>query len=70
MIDITYAILGMNVHFDIKRQVNILCKIPSDSNANNIILYCKFFNAVLGHANWTLPRMNEKTHFLHFYVRF
>ena len=42
MIDITCAILSMNVHFDIKRQVNILYKIPSDSNARNIILYCEF----------------------------
>ena len=61
MIDITCAILSMNVHFDIKRQVNILCKIPSDSNARNIILYCEFSNAVLGHAIRTLPGMNEKT---------
>ena len=60
MIDITCAILSMNVHFDIKRQVNILCKIPSDSNARNIILYCEFSNAVLGHAIRTLPGMNEK----------
>ena len=59
MIDITCAILSMNVHFDIKRQVNILCKIPSDSNARNIILYCEFSNAVLGHAIRTLPDMNE-----------
>ena len=61
MIDITCAILSMNVHFDIKRQVNILCKIPSDSNARNIILYCEFSNAVLGHAIRTLPGMKEKT---------
>ena len=61
MIDITCAILSMNVHFDIKRQINILCKIPSDSNARNIILYCKFSNAVLWHAIRTLPGMNEKT---------
>ena len=61
MIDITCAILSMNVHFDIKRQVNILCKIPSDSNARNIRLYCEFSNAVLGHAIRTLPGMNEKT---------
>ena len=61
MIDITCAILSMNVHFDIKRQVNILCKIPSDSNARNIILYCEFSNAVLGHAIRTLPGMNEET---------
>ena len=61
MIDITCAILSMNVHFNIKRQVNILYKIPSDSNARNIILYYEFFNAVLGHAIRTLPGMNEKT---------
>ena len=61
MIDNTYAILSMNVHFDIKRQENILCKIPSDSNARNIILYCEFSNAVLGHAIRTFPGMNEKT---------
>ena len=61
MIDITCAILSMNVHFDIKPQVNILCKIPSDSNARNIILYCEFSNAVLGHAIRMLPGMNEKT---------
>ena len=61
MIDITCAILSINVHFDIKRQVNILCKIPSDSNARNIILYCEFSIAVLGHAIRTLPGMNEKT---------
>ena len=61
MIENTYTILSMNVHFDIKRQVNILCKIPSDSNARNIILYCEFSNAVLGHAIRTLPGMNEKT---------
>ena len=61
MIDIACAILGMNVHFDIKRQENLLCKIPSDSNARNIILYCEFSNAVLGHAIRTLPGMNEKT---------
>ena len=61
MIDITCAILNMNVHFDIKRQINILCKIPSDSNARNIILYCEFSNAVIGHANRTLTGMNEKT---------
>ena len=61
MIDITCAILSMNVHFDIKRPVNILCKIPSDSNARNIILYCEFSNAVLRRAIRTLPGMNEKT---------
>ena len=61
MIDIACAILNMNVHFDTKRQVKILCKIPSDSNARNIILYCEFSNAVLGHAIRTLPGMNEKT---------
>ena len=61
MIDNTCAILSMIVHFDIKWQENILCKIPSDSNARNIILYCKFPNAVLGHAIWTFPGMNEKT---------
>ena len=60
MIDITCAILSMNIHFDIKRHVNILCKIPSDSNARDIILYCDFFNAVLGRAIRTLPCMNEK----------
>ena len=60
--DITCAILSMNVHFDIKRQENILCKIPSDSNARNIVFYCEFSNAVLGHAIRTLPGMNEKTH--------
>ena len=61
MVDIACAILSMNVHFDIKRQINILCKIPSDSNARNIILNCKFSNAVLGHAIRTLTGMNEKT---------
>ena len=61
MIDITCAILGMNVHFDIKRKINILCKIPSDSNARIITLYCEFSNAMLGHAIRTLPGMNEKT---------
>ena len=61
MIDNTCAILSMNVQFDIKRQENILCKIPSDSNARNIILYCEFSNAVLGHAIRTFPGMNEKT---------
>ena len=61
MIDNTCAILSMNVHFDIKRQENILCKIPTDSNARNIILYCEMSNAVLGHAIRTLPGMNEKT---------
>ena len=48
MIDNTCAIWGMNDHFDIKRQENILCKIPSDSNARTIKLYCKFSNACLG----------------------
>ena len=47
--------------FDIKRQENILCKIPSDSNARNIILYCEFSNAVLGHSIRTFSGMNEKT---------
>ena len=61
MIDITCAILDMNVHFDIKRKTNILCKIPSDSNARFITLYCEFSNAMLGHAIRTLPGMNEKT---------
>ena len=61
MIDNSCAIWGMNVQFDIKRQENILCKIPSDSNARNIILYCEFSNAVLGHAIITFPGMNEKT---------
>ena len=61
MIDNTCAILSMNVHFDIKWQENILCKIPSDSNARNIILYCEFSNAVLGHAIRTFPGMDEKT---------
>ena len=61
MIDNTCAILIMNVHFDIKRQENILCKNPSDSNARNTILYCEFSNAVLGHAIRTFPGMNEKT---------
>ena len=61
MIDNTCAILSMNVLFDIKRQENILCKIPSDSNARNIIFYCEFSNAVLGHAIRTFPGMNEKT---------
>ena len=61
MIDIACAILNMNVHFDIKRKVKILCKNPSDSNARNIMLYCEFSNTVLGHAIRTLPGMNEKT---------
>ena len=60
MIDNTCAIWGMNVHFDIKRQENRLCKILSDSNARNIILYCEFSNAVLGHAIRTFPGLNEK----------
>ena len=51
----------MNVHFDIKRQENILCKNPSDSNARNTILYCEFSNAVLGYAIRSFPGMNEKT---------
>ena len=54
----------IHVHFDIKRQVNILCKIPSDNNVRDIImiiLYCEFSNAVLGHATRRLPGMNEKT---------
>ena len=59
----TCAILSMNVYFDIKRQENILCKNPSDSNARNIILYCEFSNAVVGHAIRTFPGMNEKTQF-------
>ena len=61
MIDNTCVILSMNVYFDIKRQENILCKIPSDSNTHNIILYWEFSNAVLGHAVPTLPDMNKKT---------
>ena len=61
MIDITCATLSMNVHFDKERQVTILCKIPSDSNARNITLYRELSNAVLGHAIRTLPGMNEKT---------
>ena len=61
MIDITCAILSMNVHFDKKQKQNGKCKIPSDSNARNITLYCEFSNAVLGHAIRTLPDMNEKT---------
>ena len=61
MIDNTCAILSMHVHFDIKRQENILCKIPSDSNARNIVLYCEFSNAVLGHAIRKFPGINEKT---------
>ena len=61
MIYNTCAIWGMNVHFDIKRQENILCKIPSDSNARNIIFYCEFSNAVLGHAIRTFPGMNDET---------
>ena len=60
MIDNAWAILSMNVHFDIKRPENILCKIPSDSNARNIIIYCEFSNEVLGHAIRTFPGMNEK----------
>ena len=51
----------MSVHFDIKRQINILCKIPSDSKARNIILYYEFSNAAFGHAIRTLTGMNEKT---------
>ena len=61
MIDNTCATWGMNVHFDIKRQENILCKIPSDSNARNIIFYREFSNAVLGHAIRTFPDMNDET---------
>ena len=61
MIDDTCAILSMNVHFDIKRQENILCKIPSDSNARNIILSCEFSNAVLGHVSLTFLGMKKKT---------
>ena len=61
MIDNTCAIWDMNVHFDIKRQENILCKIPSDSNARNIIFYREFSNAVLGHAIRTFPGMNDET---------
>ena len=44
-----------------KWQENILCKIPSDSNTRNIIIYCEFSNAVLRHATRMLPGMNEKT---------
>ena len=58
MIDNTCAILSMNVHFDIKRAENMLCKIPSDSNA--VISYSIFY-AVLGNAIRTFPGMNEKT---------
>ena len=61
MIDNTCVILSMNVHFDIKRQEKILCKIPSDSNARNIILSCEFSNAVLGHVILTFLGMNKKT---------
>ena len=61
MIDNTCAIFSRNVNFDIKRQENILCKIPSNSKACNFILYCEFSNAVLGHAIRTFPGMNEKT---------
>ena len=63
MIHNTCAILSMIVHFDIKWQENILYKIPSDSNDRNIILYCKFSNAVLGHAIRTFFGMNEKTQY-------
>ena len=45
------------------RQVNILCKIPSDSNTGNITRYWEFSNPVLGHAIQTLPGMHEKTWF-------
>ena len=48
MIDITCAILSMNVHFDIKRQINIFCKIPSDRNPRNIILFANFPMQCLG----------------------
>ena len=61
MIDIACVILSMNVHFDKKGQVTILCKIPSYSNALIITLHCEFSNAVLGHAIQMLPGMNEKT---------
>ena len=60
MIDITCVTLSMNVHSDIKRQVNILRKIRSDSNASNIILYFEFSNALLRHAIRTPPGMDEK----------
>ena len=61
MIDITCAILSMNVHFDKKRQVTILCKIPSDSNARNFTPYCTFSNAMFAHAIRTPSGRNEKT---------
>ena len=39
----------------------MLCKIPSDSNARNILFYCEFSNAVLGHAIRTFPGINDET---------
>ena len=44
-----------------KRQINILGKFLSDSNAYNITHYCEFSNAVLRHAIRMLPGINEKT---------
>ena len=60
MIDITCAILSMNVHFDIKRQINIFCKIPSDSNARNIILSANFLMQCLGMPSERLPAWTRK----------
>ena len=44
-----------------KRQINILGKFPSDSNARNITHNCEFSNAVLRYAIRMLPGINEKT---------
>ena len=48
MIKNTCAIWGMNVHFDIKRQENILCKILSDSIAVISYFIANFLMQCLG----------------------
>ena len=57
MIDITCAILSMNVHFDKKNDKSLYCV----KFRPIVTLYCEFSDAVLGHAIGTLPGMNEKT---------
>ena len=62
MIAIACAILSLIAQFGKKkRQINILGKFPSDSNARNKTLYCEFSNALLRHADRMLPGINEKT---------
>ena len=61
IIAIPCAISSMSALFDKKRQINILGKFPSDSNARTITHNCEFSNAVLRHAIRMLPGINEKT---------